>query len=67
MKYTKSQIDEYFSDYIKANEQAIKSRLEFLLEHYTEQDQVISPDVCYCFEEARHTYMMGDTEKIKFS
>lgn len=60
MKYTKSQIDEYFSDYMKANEQAIKSRLEFLLEHYTEQDQVISPDVWYCFEEARHTYMMGD-------
>ncbi len=60
MKYTKTQIDEYFSDYIKANEQAIKSRLEFLLEHYTEQDQVISPDVYYCFKEARHTYMMGD-------
>lgn len=60
MKYTKTQIDEYFNDYIKENEQAIKSRLEFLLEYYTEQDQVISPDVWYCFEEARHTYMMGD-------
>ena len=60
MKYTKSQIDEYFSDYMKANEQAIKSRLEFLIKHYKEQDQVISPDVYYCFEEAKHTYMMGD-------
>ena len=60
MKYTKSQIDEYFSDYMKVNEQAIKSRLEFLLEQYTEQDQVVSPDVWYCFEEARHTFLMGD-------
>ena len=60
MKYTKQQIDEYFREYITENEEEIKSRLEFLLKNYKEQDQVVSPDVSYCFEEVRHTYMMGD-------
>lgn len=60
MKYTNKQIDEYFRKYIKENEKEIKSRLEYLIKNYTEQDQVISPDVYYCFEEAKHTYIMGD-------
>jgi hypothetical protein len=60
MSYNKQQIDEYFRDYMQANEEEIKSRLEFLLDNFATQDQLLSADVLYCFEEARHTYMMGD-------
>jgi hypothetical protein len=61
MKYTEEQIEQYFSDYIASNKDAIKSRLRFLLDIWEQQaDQLITPDVWYCFEEARHAFMMGD-------
>ena len=61
MKYTEKQIEQYFSDYIDSNKDAIKSRLRFLLDIWKQQDdQLIATDVWYCFEEARHAFMMGD-------
>lgn len=61
MKYTEEQIEQYFSDYIVSNKDAIKSRLRFLLDIWKQQDdQLIAPDVWYCFEEARHAFMMGN-------
>jgi len=62
MQYTETQIDEYITDYMLSNKEAIKSRLRFLLDNYDDEDQdyLSWPDVFYCFEEARHAFMMGD-------
>lgn len=60
MKYNDEDIETYLQDYFQSNKEAIKERLAFLLEHYDEEDQIIPPDVWFCFEEARHTFMMGD-------
>jgi len=60
MQYNEKQIDEYLQAYIRSNIDAIKDRLRFLLELHEDEDQLIPPDVWYCFEEARHTFMMGD-------
>ena len=62
MQYIEAQIDKYLADYIFSNREAIKSRLKFLLDSYDDEDQdyLSWPDVFYCFEEARHTFMMGD-------
>ena len=62
MQYTEKQIDEYLLAYIRSNSDAIKERLRFLLELHEDEDRLIPPDVWYCFEEARHTFMMGDFE-----
>jgi hypothetical protein len=47
-------------DYFQSKLEAIKERPALLLERYDEEDQLIPPDVWFCFEEARHTIMMGD-------
>ena len=60
MKYTEEQIENLINDQFIQNKNEIKRRLRFLLDNYTEQDQVISPDVWYCFEEARHSFMIGN-------
>lgn len=63
MKYTTAQFDKYWADYVStANKKAIKSRLRFLIENYNPEndDYVSTPDVYYCFDEAKHTFMMGD-------
>jgi hypothetical protein len=39
---------------------ADRDRLRFLLELHEDEDRLIPSDVWYCFEEARHTFMMGD-------
>lgn len=62
MHYTQAQIDQYWKDYIQSNEKELKERLRFLLDNYNPEnkDYLSSPDVYYCFEEARHAFMMGD-------
>ena len=60
MQYTEKQIEQYLLDYLKVNKEGIKNRLRFLLENWKIEDQVISPDVYYCLEEAKHSFMMGD-------
>jgi len=60
MKCGDEDIEAYSKDYFQSNKEAIKERLAFLLELYEEEDQLIPPDVLYCFEEARHTFMMDD-------
>lgn len=60
MKYTEKQLNEYLQEYIHSNYEAIKERLKFLLEQYEDEDRLIPTAVWYCFEEARHTFMMGD-------
>lgn len=62
MRYTQAQIDQYWADYVQNNEEAIKDRLRFLLDNYNtkNEDYLSPPDVNYCFEEARHAFMMGD-------
>jgi len=62
MQYTQAQINQYWADYVQSNEKAIKERLRFLLDNYNpENNDYLSPsDVYFCFEEARHAFMMGD-------
>jgi len=62
MQYTKAQIDQYWADYVQSNEEAVKERLRFLLDNYNpeNEDYLSPPDVHYCFEEARHAFMLGD-------
>ena len=62
MQFSDTQIDEYIADYLQANIEIIKTRLLFLLENYhpENRDYLCPPDINYCFEEARHTFMMGD-------
>ena len=62
MQYTQSQIDQCLADYMQSNGDAIKERLCFLLDNYNPEndDYLSSPDIHYCFEEARHAFMMGD-------
>jgi len=62
MQYTQAQIDQYWTDYVQSNEESIKERLRFLLDNYKpeNEDYLSSPDVHYCFEEARHAFMVGD-------
>ena len=62
MHYTQAQIDQYWKDYIQSNEKELKERLRFLLDNYNPEnkDYLSSPEVYYCFEEARHAFMMGD-------
>ncbi len=60
MPCAEKQSDEYVQAYFRSNSGAIKDRLRFLLELHEDEDRLISPDVWYCFEEARHTFMMGD-------
>lgn len=60
MQFTEKQIDEYLQEYFSSNSEAIKDRLRFLLELHEDEDRLIPPDVWHCFEEARHTFMMGD-------
>jgi len=60
MPYSDSEIEKYLQDYFQSNKEAIKERLKFLTENYNEEDQLIPPDVWFCFEEARHTFFMGD-------
>ena len=56
MPSTEKQIDECLQAYFSSNSDAIKNRLRFLLELHEDEDQLLLPDVWYCFEEARHTY-----------
>ena len=60
MQYNYEDIETYLQDYFQSNKEAIKERLVFLLELYDDEDQLIPPDVWFCFEEARHTFLMGD-------
>jgi len=60
MKYTEEQIENYLREYIRSNKESIKKRLKFLLENYINEDQLISTDIWFFFEEARHSFMMGD-------
>ena len=62
MQYTQAQIDEYWADYVQSNEEVVKERLRFLLDNYNpeNEDYLSPPDVNYCFEEARHAFMVGD-------
>lgn len=62
MQYNQAQIDQYRTDHVQSNEESIKERLRFLLDNYKpeNEDYLSSPDVHYCFEEARHAFMMGD-------
>jgi len=62
MQYTQAQIDQYWTDYVQSNEESIKERLCFLLDNYNpeNEDYLSPPDVYYCFEEARHAFMVGD-------
>jgi len=62
MQYTQAQIDQYWTDYVQSNEEWIKERLCFLLDNYNpeNEDYLSPPDVYYCFEEARHAFMVGD-------
>lgn len=59
MQYTEEQIEQYLSDYILANKKDIKKRLRFLIDNWKIEDQVTSPDVSYCLEEAKHAFRMG--------
>lgn len=62
MRYTQAEIDQYWNDYTQSNEKAVKERLHFLLDNYNpeNEDYLSPPDVNYCFEEARHAFMVGD-------
>ena len=62
MQYTQAQIDQYWTDYVKSNEDDVKNRLRFLLDNYNPEndDYLSAPDVHFCFEEARHAFLMGD-------
>ncbi len=60
MPYSEKEIETYLNDYFQSNREAIKERLAFLLKFHEDEDRLIPPDVWYCFEEARHTFMMGD-------
>lgn len=60
MPYSERDIETYLNDYFQSNREAIKERLAFLQELHEDEDRLIPPDVWYCFEEARHTFMMGD-------
>lgn len=62
MYYSESQINDYITDYLQTNTELIKSRLRFLLDNSNPDnpDNFFPPAVNYCFEEARHTFMMGD-------
>ena len=60
MQYTDDQINEYIQAYFRSNNDAIKDRLRYLLELHEDEERLIPLDVWYCFEEARHTFMMGD-------
>lgn len=62
MQYTQAQIDQYWADYVQSNEFSIKERLRFLLDNYNpdNDDYLSPPDVYYCFEEARHAFIMGN-------
>jgi len=51
----------YLDDYWVANKDNITPRLVFLLQKYENMPDYAGPsDIYYYFEEARHTFMMGD-------
>lgn len=60
MDYSEKEIDDYLQDYFSRNKEGIKVRIRFLLDNYVKQDYLFTPDSWFCFEETRHSFMMGD-------
>ncbi len=60
INYTK-QAKDYLDIYWKTNKEYIEDRLIFLLKEFESTPDYAGPaDIWYYFEEARHTFMMGD-------
>lgn len=57
----KKQVENYLKVYWNSNKNNIIERLNFLLKEFENMPDYVGPtDIWYYFEEARHTFMMGD-------